>query len=233
MLWKRVITILLLAASAGAQTSGAPQASAQPKPPSVPRSPFASPLRVVSGKPAPSASAAAKPVAPASAAKPKPGIAPVATKPAAPQGRAAAKPTTVAIVTKPSLPPPPQPAPTAVEKKAEPEPQIKFSGHKRDPFISPVSMQTATATACTTGGKKCLVIDKIMLKGVVRADSGFIAVVVNSANRAYFLRENDPLFNGYVMRITGDAVTFRETGTDRLGHQTKRDVVKKLSGPSV
>ena len=30
-------------------------------------------------------------------------------------------------------------------------------------------------------------------EGLVRSESGYIAVVVNAANRAYFLRENDPL----------------------------------------
>jgi hypothetical protein len=36
-------------------------------------------------------------------------------------------------------------------------------------------------------------------------------------NKAYFLRENDPVFNGYVMKITGDSIVFQETLQDRLG----------------
>ena len=44
-----------------------------------------------------------------------------------------------------------------------------------------------------------------------------IAVVVNSLNKAYFLRENDPVFNGYVVKITGDSIIFKETLQDKLG----------------
>ena len=39
-----------------------------------------------------------------------------------------------------------------------------------------------------------------------------IAVVVNSLNKAYFLRENDPVFNGFVVKITGDSIIFKEIG---------------------
>lgn len=81
---------------------------------------------------------------------------------------------------------------------------------------------------CGTG-KRCLVADQVVLKGVVRAPSGMIAVVENAARRAYFLRENDPVFNGVVMRITGDSIIFRETVTDRLGKQSVRDIVKKVN----
>src|SRR5205807_3800928 len=83
---------------------------------------------------------------------------------------------------------------------------------KRDPFFSPV-VQQAGGSGCSTG-KKCLEIGQINLRGVVKSDTGFIAVVTNSLNKAYFLRENDPVFNGYVVRITGDSVVFQETVQD-------------------
>ena len=73
-------------------------------------------------------------------------------------------------------------------------------------------------------------IGRIKLKGVVRSESGFIAVVVNTANRAYFLRDNDPLMDGYVVRVTSNTVTFKETGKDRTGHSVTRDVTLTLSG---
>ncbi len=104
----------------------------------------------------------------------------------------------------------------------------------RDPFTSPVSVATAGGAAvCTSGGKRCLAIDRIRLKGVVRSESGYIAVVVNAANRAFFLRENDPLLNGYVLRVTGSTVTFKETGKDRTGHATTREVTLTMGAPAV
>jgi hypothetical protein len=67
----------------------------------------------------------------------------------------------------------------------------------------------------------------------VKAESGFIAVVTNSLNKAYFLHENDPVFNGYVMRITGDSVVFQETVQDKFGKPFTREVTKRLTTPAV
>ncbi len=104
---------------------------------------------------------------------------------------------------------------------------------KRDPFISPVVAHgVGGGSGCSTG-KKCLEIGAINLRGVVHAESGFIAVVSNSLNKAYFLRENDPVFNGYVVRITGDSIVFQETLQDRLGKTFTREVTKKINVPAV
>ncbi|MFZ0805493.1 MAG: AMIN domain-containing protein, partial [Candidatus Sulfotelmatobacter sp.] len=101
---------------------------------------------------------------------------------------------------------------------------------KRDPFFSPVVQQGGSG--CSTG-KKCLDIGNINLRGVVKSDTGFIAVVTNNMNKAYFLRENDPVFNGYVMKITGDSVTFQETVQDKLGKSFTREIVKRIFTPAV
>ena len=102
---------------------------------------------------------------------------------------------------------------------------------KRDPFISPV-VNHAGGSGCSTG-KKCLEIGAINLRGVVHSDAGFIAVVTNSLNKAYFLRENDPVFDGYVVKITGDSIVFKETLQDRLGKTFTREVTKKITTPAV
>ena len=102
---------------------------------------------------------------------------------------------------------------------------------KRDPFLSPVVNKVGGST-CSTG-KKCLEIGAISLRGVVRSDSGFIAVVSNGMNKAYFLRENDPVFNGYVIKITADSIVFQETQQDPLGKTFTREVVKKITTPAV
>jgi hypothetical protein len=59
-----------------------------------------------------------------------------------------------------------------------------------------------------------------------------LAVVVTSSNRAYTLRENDQVFNGSVEKITTDSVIFREFVKDQVGHESAREVVKKLRPPS-
>jgi Tfp pilus assembly protein PilP len=102
---------------------------------------------------------------------------------------------------------------------------------KRDPFLSPV-VNRASGSGCSTG-KKCLDIEQIALHGVVKSDNGMIAVVTNGLNKAYFLRENDPVFNGYVLKITVDSVVFKETFQDRLGKPFTKDVVKRILTPAV
>ena len=109
----------------------------------------------------------------------------------------------------------------------------KRNAYKRDPFISPVVTRMGGGDAGCSGGKRCLAADSISLRGIVRSQDGMIAVVVNAANKAYFLRENDPIFNGFVARITGDSMVLRETVQDVLGRKTTRDVVKKLFVPAV
>jgi len=113
-------------------------------------------------------------------------------------------------------------------------PERKAGLGKRDPFVSPISTASGPvlpASNCASG-KRCLVIDQLVLRGVVRTATGMIAVVANSVNKAYFLRENDPVFNGYVVRITGNSVVFKENTVDRIGRQGTREVVKKVSPPS-
>lgn len=116
------------------------------------------------------------------------------------------------------------------EDKDSPDKKWSMAG-KRDPFVSPV-VSHAGGSGCSTG-KKCLEIGAINLRGIVRSEAGFIAVVTNSLNKAYFLRENDPLFDGYVVKITDDSVTFKEMLQDRLGKTLTREVVKKIPTPAV
>ncbi len=104
---------------------------------------------------------------------------------------------------------------------------------KRDPFVSPIVRATAGGGPVCETGKRCLMVDQIALKGIVKSPNGFIAVVENPLKRAYFLRENDPVFNGSVVKITSDSVVFREATTDKLGKQSTREVVKKVNAPVV
>jgi hypothetical protein len=126
------------------------------------------------------------------------------------------------------------PAPAAA-KPAEPakpkaeEKKWAMNG-KRDPFFSPVVQQQGSG--CSTG-KKCLEINAINLRGVVKSDNGFIAVVTNNIGKAYFLHENDPVFNGYVVKITGDSIVFEETLQDKLGKTSTHEVVKRIFTPAV
>ena len=168
--------------------------------------------------------AAAKPAM----TKAKPAAAPKKSAAAAPMAQKAAMPHATAKA---------KPAATKVKKAAMPTTTTAKAPAKapakRDPFTSPIRELGAAGPACTTG-KKCLAINSIVLRGIVKSQAGMIAVVESSARRiSYFLRENDPVFNGYVVKITGDTVVFRENVMDRMGKQSTRDVVMKVVAPVV
>ena len=191
---------------------------------------------------APKPAVAAKPAvatAPAVAAKPV-----VAAKPAAAAktGTPKAETTKIAapkVAAKDAKAAPPAPSKPAADasktanaaKPPKPEEKKWAMNGKRDPFFSPV-VQQAGGSGCSTG-KKCLEIGAINLRGIVKSDNGFIAVVTNNLNKAYFLRESDPVFNGYVVKITGDSVVFQETVQDKLGKPFTREVVKRIFTPAV
>jgi Tfp pilus assembly protein PilP len=119
----------------------------------------------------------------------------------------------------------------AAPDEKKPEPKKIVASNRRDPFVSPVVRLGSAGSGCSTG-KRCLAIDQVLLKGVVSSENGMIAVVVNAMNKAYFLRENDPVFNGYVTKITPDSVVFKETFHDKLGKELTRDVTKSISRPA-
>jgi type II secretory pathway component PulC len=69
-----------------------------------------------------------------------------------------------------------------------------------------------------------------VVKGIAKDPDGQMLAVVEggAAHRAYFLRENDQVFNGNVEKITSDSVVFREFATDNLGRESAHEVVKKI-----
>ncbi len=186
------------------------------------------------------APAASKPKAPASqsvsgAAATAPSATP-AKAPAKAPAQAAAAPTSKAKAHKPAAKPAKKAVVAAVAKPSAEKPaKPPAKAGKRDPFVSPVVRATAGpggGPVCSTG-KRCLTINEMVLRGIVKTPSGMIAVVSNAANRAYFLKENDPIFNGTVVKITGDSVIFKENTVDNLGRQTSREVVKRVNAPAV
>jgi Tfp pilus assembly protein PilP len=223
-------------------------ASAQPPPKAV-AVPVAKPNTTVAAKPAVvPVAVSAKPVA-VSASKTGAHPLAVAAKPASNVAKAPVTPakpgmTKIAVApqskdpfkgTKPVAAAKAAPAQTvavndAKSEEKNPAPKKVSAAGRRDPFVSPVVAMGATGSGCSTG-KRCLAIDQIALRGVVRSDNGMIAVVVNAMDKAYFLRENDPVFNGYVEKITGDSIVFKETFRDRLGKALTRDVTKTISRP--
>lgn len=234
-------------AAAQASKTAATKPSVVPVSSASAAKPVAQPVKAAASQSAakPSASTASATKSTSTTTQPKAVAAtakPVAVKPvvvktvsAAPATKAPAKETAKAAASKPAT----KDASAdnvSVEKAPEPAKNDKnktYSANgRRDPFISPVVNQSAVGSGCSVG-KRCLAVDQISLKGVVKSETGMIAVVVNSYDKAYFLRENDPVFDGYVMKITGDSIVFKETVQDKLGKPFTKEVTKKLTTPAV
>ncbi len=223
-----ILMVIVAAYAAYAQAPKAASASKKTPAPAARNAPKA--RQAQAAKPAPRAAKPAAPVArpAAHAARPAaPAAKPVAQKPVAPKPRKAQPKKTAEAPAAPA-------APTATEvNTAAPVAAPRHStANKRDPFVSPVRDRNNEPVTCGSG-KRCLVPSQTILRGVVKAPSGMIAVVCNTQDKAYFLRENDPVYNGYVLHITPNSVVFRETVEDRLGRKSTREVVKKVNAPVV
>lgn len=105
---------------------------------------------------------------------------------------------------------------------------------RRDPFKLPTAADEDGIMAPPVHrppGVRGLLVSELSLEGVVSENSGhdMIAVVTNNTGRAYFLHENEQLFDGKLTKITPQAAYFVETLRDRKGHESIQQVVKWLS----
>jgi Tfp pilus assembly protein PilP len=148
----------------------------------------------------------------------KAGMKPVAetkagTKPGATDPKAALKHTAV------------DPAKTAFVKPPE-----EKAVARRDPFDTLLSKARSgnEPPENLPPGKAGLIIETLHINGIVNSPTGTIAVVSNSQQRVYFLRDGDKLYDGSVQKITLDGITFQETGKDAFGKPLERTVTKNL-----
>jgi hypothetical protein len=144
-------------------------------------------------------------------------------KPAAQTAKPAQKATT-----KPAKQPVTPTRASADQKPAEGADATKVA--RRDPFESLVSRQQAAARNAQTlpPGKAGLQVSTLRVDGIVKANTGMIAVVTNPQSRTYFLREGDRLYDGAVDKISMDGVTFHEEGKDAFGKPIERQVNKRI-----
>jgi hypothetical protein len=104
-------------------------------------------------------------------------------------------------------------------------------GNRRDPFKSlEVGQNRPELKGPLPEGVPGLLIDEIDLSGIYRTSRGYIAQVsAPNKNRSYLLREGDQLYDGDVVRITGNEVVFKQIVNDPTVLKPFREVVKKLS----
>jgi Tfp pilus assembly protein PilP len=111
------------------------------------------------------------------------------------------------------------------EKPAEEKPVVR-----RDPFDTLLTKARASNAPPENlpPGKAGLVVDTLRINGIVHGPGGMIAIVSNSQQRVYFLREGDKLYDGDVQKIALDEIAFHENGKDAFGKPLERVVTKRL-----
>ena len=141
---------------------------------------------------------------------------------AAPQAQTAKKKTHKA---KPAHAAAAKPAPATAGAKPEVKP---VAATRRDPFLSLLNATKSDGGANLPPGKAGLVIASIRVDGTIKSGTGMLAVVSNSQQRVYFIREGDRLYDGEVEKINLDEVVFRESTKDAFGKPVEREVTKRL-----
>ena len=208
----------------------APGLSAQTKPAATPQQkPTAAQQKAAAPatKPATAAPSQQKPAA--QTAKPAATPAKPGAQAAAPKNPAA-KPAAPKTAATKSAKKPATAVRAAADKKPAGNAEAAKPAVRRDPFESLVARQEAAAKGGQNlpPGKAGLQVGTLRVDGIVKANSGMIAVVTNPQARTYFLREGDRLYDGAVEKISMDGVTFHEEGKDAFGKPVERQVNKRI-----
>lgn len=104
-------------------------------------------------------------------------------------------------------------------------------GNRRDPFKSLlIAPDRPEFRGPRPEGIPGLLIDEIDLKGIYRTARGYVAQV-NAANqkKSYLLKEGDQLYDGDVVSISHNEVTFKQIVQDPTALKPFREVVKSLN----
>jgi hypothetical protein len=101
---------------------------------------------------------------------------------------------------------------------------------RRDPFDTLVTKARPSNAPPENlpPGKAGLIVDTLKIDGIVHSPNGMIAIVSNSQQRVYFLRDGDKLYDGTVDKIALDAISFHEVGKDAFGKPLEHVVTKRL-----
>jgi Tfp pilus assembly protein PilP len=123
----------------------------------------------------------------------------------------------------------PLPSVAQVHPSAEDKGDVRLP--ERDPFRALVVRQSDEPLFPVVPGKRGIRVRQLQLKGIVKADGHYLAVMdTRQSTGTLLFRENDEVSDGRVVSITEDSVQFEERSVDPLGKPYWRDVVKKISG---
>lgn len=111
-------------------------------------------------------------------------------------------------------------------------------GNRRDPFLNPLLLKKApkqddeeVSLGLPPSGISGTYIAQAVLQGTSVRDGGRIAILRGADTRAYFLKEGDRLFDGYLKSIETDSITLVRETRLKSGRTLTQDVTKRLRTP--
>jgi type IV pilus assembly protein PilP len=100
---------------------------------------------------------------------------------------------------------------------------------RRDPFVSLLKPVGPAGPGERPHGMEGFLIQEVALKGIVRSEGAFIAMLLGTDGKSYFCKVGQRLFDGQITAIDKESVTFRQDVTDPLSPVRTRDVKRTLS----
>jgi hypothetical protein len=112
-------------------------------------------------------------------------------------------------------------------------------GSRRDPFLNPLILKKIQkpeedeelARGTPPPGIAGTYIAQAALQGISVRSEGRVAVVRGADTRAYFLKEGDRLFDGFLKKIDSDSITLVRETKMKSGKTLTQEVTKRLRTP--
>lgn len=133
----------------------------------------------------------------------------------------------------PAVPASQAPAPTATPAAPAPEPYTYNPDGRRDPFVSLMRGGGQRTGGPATSGLGSLTTGEVVLKGVLRSQGAYLALVQGPEGRTFTARVNDRLIDGAIKSIDAQGLVIVQEVNDPLSLIKQREVRKGLRAEDV
>ena len=100
---------------------------------------------------------------------------------------------------------------------------------RRDPFRSLLVREMSRGGVDRPPGIAGIAIDDLIVHGIWKTRSGFVAQIRATDNKSYLIRSGDLLYDGEVTRVGPNEVSFRQNLNDPQSVKPFREVTKQLN----
>jgi hypothetical protein len=100
---------------------------------------------------------------------------------------------------------------------------------RRDPFRSLLVRPENRSIGQRPPGIAGISIDDVVVQGIWKTRTGYVAQIRGTDNKSYLLRGGDVLYDGEVTRVGPNEISFRQNLNDPQSVKPFRDVTKQLN----